>query len=144
MQPQQPNPWNNPQQPNNEPAPTPPGYYQPGQQPPPVPYQQPGYPQYQQPQPGYPPQQYQQPQYQQPYYPPQPVQVNVTSNTIVNNKLIFGKQHPSAIVRILYFLIIGWWFGFIWLLFALLACVTVVGIPAGVLMLAKTPSAFFL
>jgi hypothetical protein len=68
----------------------------------------------------------------------------VVINNVIQNNVRVGRQSLGLIVRLLYFAFIGSWFGFIWLGMALLCCISVVGIPIGVLMLAKTLDAFFL
>jgi uncharacterized membrane protein YccF (DUF307 family) len=46
----------------------------------------------------------------------------------------------SWILRFLYFLLIGWWFSLIWSLLGWLLCVTIIGVPLGVLMLNRLPN----
>ncbi|HEX6557095.1 MAG TPA: hypothetical protein VF026_30310 [Ktedonobacteraceae bacterium] len=127
---QYPNPWQQQSQPLPPPQyPPQQGYsqpLQPGYDGPPVPQQPPLYqpPVYPQPQ----------SQMQQPYYgvPMQPImQQNVNVN-------IQTKQ-TSFIVRILYFLCIGWWLGFFWLNFSYFLCLTVIGLPLGLVMLNRLP-----
>ena len=43
-------------------------------------------------------------------------------------------QNPF-ILRAIYFVLIGWWFSLIWSLLGWLLCVTIIGLPLGVLML---------
>ena len=47
-------------------------------------------------------------------------------------------QHPF-ILRALFFLLIGWWFSLVWSLLGWLLCVTIIGLPLGVLMLNRLP-----
>jgi uncharacterized membrane protein YccF (DUF307 family) len=47
-------------------------------------------------------------------------------------------QNPF-ILRALYFVLIGWWFSLIWSLLGWLLCVTIIGLPLGVLMLNRLP-----
>lgn len=88
-----------------------------------------------------------QPVYQQPpvqYYPQPPAPVQ---NVVVNNIVSAGQQsgqHPPMIIRMLYFLFIGWWFGFLWIGLALATFPFVVTIPLGIWMLNRTGRAFFL
>lgn len=117
----------------------PPQAYQPyPQQPYPYPMQPP--PQYiQQPFP-YPP------QMQPPMmYPPQIV-INNNMNQTVQPHMMYPvrRQQVDAWIRILYFLLVGWWAGTYWVLFALFFFCTIVGIPLGVLMLQATPAIFTL
>jgi uncharacterized membrane protein YccF (DUF307 family) len=44
----------------------------------------------------------------------------------------------SPIVRVLWFLLIGWWAALIWLAFAVVLMLTVIGFPVGIVMLYKT------
>jgi len=46
----------------------------------------------------------------------------------------------SWVLRFLYFVLIGWWFSLIWSLLSWLLCVTIIGLPLGVLMLNRLPS----
>jgi uncharacterized membrane protein YccF (DUF307 family) len=47
-------------------------------------------------------------------------------------------QNPF-ILRAIYFILIGWWFSLIWSLLGWLLCVTIIGLPIGVLMLNRLP-----
>ena len=44
----------------------------------------------------------------------------------------------SAVVRWIWFLLIGWWAALIWLGIALILMLTVIGFPVGIVMLYKT------
>jgi uncharacterized membrane protein YccF (DUF307 family) len=46
----------------------------------------------------------------------------------------------SWLLRFLYFVLIGWWFSLIWSLLGWLLCVTIIGLPLGVLMLNRLPN----
>lgn len=48
-------------------------------------------------------------------------------------------EQPPFIARALYFLFIGWWFSLIWAAFGWLLCVSIVGLPLGVMMLHWLP-----
>jgi uncharacterized membrane protein YccF (DUF307 family) len=43
-------------------------------------------------------------------------------------------------LRAVYFVLIGWWFGAIWSALAWLLCITVIGIPVGVMMYNRLPA----
>lgn len=43
------------------------------------------------------------------------------------------------LVRMLYFLLIGWWWSFVWLLVAYIFCATVILLPIGIVMFRLTP-----
>lgn len=47
-------------------------------------------------------------------------------------------QRPWPL-RVLYFLLIGWWFSLVWSLLAWLLCVTIIGLPVGIWMLNRLP-----
>lgn len=44
----------------------------------------------------------------------------------------------STIVRIIWFLFIGWWLALVWVSLALFACITIIGLPVGLWMFSKT------
>jgi uncharacterized membrane protein YccF (DUF307 family) len=46
----------------------------------------------------------------------------------------------SWLVRLIYFVFIGWWFSLGWSLLAWFLCVTIIGLPLGVLMLNRLPA----
>ncbi|WP_144011990.1 YccF domain-containing protein [Deinococcus sp. LM3] len=82
---------------------------------------------------------------------PAPVIVNITntsssvSTATANVAAVSNvRQHPSTIIRLLYFLFIGWWAGFIWVGVALLLCISVIGLPIGLLMLSRALDSFIL
>jgi uncharacterized membrane protein YccF (DUF307 family) len=44
------------------------------------------------------------------------------------------------LLRLVYFILIGWWFSLIWALVGWLLCVIIIGLPVGVLMLNRLPN----
>lgn len=60
--------------------------------------------------------------------------------------LTTGKSHyvsvrqPVWLLRALYFVLIGWWFSLIWAAVAWLLCITIIGLPLGILMLHGLPA----
>ncbi len=50
-----------------------------------------------------------------------------------------GVSQNPFILRAIYFLLIGWWLSLIWSLLGWLLCVTIIGLPLGVLMLNRLP-----
>jgi uncharacterized membrane protein YccF (DUF307 family) len=51
-----------------------------------------------------------------------------------------SRPQISWLLRFLYFVLIGWWFSLIWSLLGWLLCVTIIGLPLGVLMLNRLPN----
>ena len=49
-----------------------------------------------------------------------------------------AAQRPF-LIRLIYFLLIGWWFSLLWSLLAWLLCVSIIGLPFGVWMLNRLP-----
>lgn len=43
-------------------------------------------------------------------------------------------------LRLVYFILIGWWFSLIWALLGWLLCVSIIGLPLGILMLNRLPA----
>lgn len=68
----------------------------------------------------------------------------VVINNIIQNNLVAHRASLGFLIRTLYFLFIGWWFGFLWLGAALALCVTIIGLPIAILMFSKSIEAFFL
>jgi uncharacterized membrane protein YccF (DUF307 family) len=50
-----------------------------------------------------------------------------------------GRPQVFFVIRLIYFLLIGWWFSLIWSLLAWLLCVSIIGLPFGVLMFNRLP-----
>jgi uncharacterized membrane protein YccF (DUF307 family) len=51
-----------------------------------------------------------------------------------------GPQQHGWLLRLVYFLLIGWWFSLIWALLGWLLCVSIIGLPFGVWMLNRLPA----
>ncbi|HEX9118524.1 MAG TPA: YccF domain-containing protein [Anaerolineae bacterium] len=47
---------------------------------------------------------------------------------------------PNFLVRVLYFILIGWWFSLLWSLLAWLFCITIIGLPLGTWMFNRLPN----
>lgn len=54
--------------------------------------------------------------------------------------MFVSAQQPPWLVRALYFLLIGWWLSLLWAGIAWLLCITIIGLPIGVLMLNGLPA----
>ena len=51
-----------------------------------------------------------------------------------------GVKQRSWLIRAVYFVFIGWWFSLLWSLVGWLLCLTIIGLPFGVLMLNRIPA----
>jgi uncharacterized membrane protein YccF (DUF307 family) len=58
------------------------------------------------------------------------------NNVVVVN---VNKPNQSFLVRVIWYLFIGWWLGFFWLNVGYFFCFTVIGLPLGLLMLNRLP-----
>lgn len=56
-----------------------------------------------------------------------------------SNTFIINSGGPGCLIRGLYFLFIGWWFAFFWILIAWALNLTVIGLPVGLSMLNRVP-----
>lgn len=70
----------------------------------------------------------------QPYYYQPPVQPY--PQIVINNNV---KPGPNFLVRALWYVFIGWWLAGIWATIGYGLCLTVLGIPVGLLMLNRLP-----
>jgi uncharacterized membrane protein YccF (DUF307 family) len=57
----------------------------------------------------------------------------------MNTVLIDTRQNPGCLIQIVWFALVGWWLGLLWIAVAWLFMVTILGAPLGVLMLNKLP-----
>lgn len=51
-----------------------------------------------------------------------------------------SASQPNLLLRILYFIVIGWWFSLLWSLAAWVLCITIIGLPLGVWMFNRLPN----
>jgi uncharacterized membrane protein YccF (DUF307 family) len=51
-----------------------------------------------------------------------------------------GPSQPNLLLRILYFVLIGWWFSLLWSVAAWLLCITIIGLPLGIWMFNRLPN----
>jgi len=78
--------------------------------------------------------------------PEQQTNVNVVTTayaggvTNMVNVNVTGTQQHSMIVRILYYIFIGCWVGYFWASLAYGLCLTILGLPLGVIMLNSLPA----
>ena len=68
----------------------------------------------------------------------------VVIHNVIQNNVNMTRPTLGIVIRALYFCFFGWYVGFAWIAAALVVCCTIIGIPLGILMLAKTSQAFFL
>lgn len=50
-----------------------------------------------------------------------------------------ARRQAPFIIRLLYFVLIGWWFSLLWALLAWVLCISIVGLPLGVWMFNRLP-----
>jgi len=55
-----------------------------------------------------------------------------------------ATEQTSLLIRVAYFVVIGWWLSFLWMAAAWLLCVTIIGIPLGIMMVNRLPFIFSL
>ncbi len=51
-----------------------------------------------------------------------------------------GTRQLPWVIRLPYFVVIGWWLSLLWAALAWFLCVTIIGLPLGVLMLNRLPA----
>ena len=54
--------------------------------------------------------------------------------------MVVRDPGPSLALRAVWFLLVGWWFGAIWSTVAWLLCVSLIGLPFGVMMYNRLPA----
>ena len=64
-------------------------------------------------------------------------------NIVINEKsgdaYYEAQKQPFILLRILYFIIFGWWVSLLWAAVGYLLCVSIVGLPIGLVMLNNLP-----
>lgn len=61
-------------------------------------------------------------------------------NDGMGHERYFDRPQPNFFIRAVYFLLIGWWFSLLWAVLGWLLCLTIVGLPMGVMMLNALPA----
>jgi uncharacterized membrane protein YccF (DUF307 family) len=74
----------------------------------------------------------------------QPKQTVITTVSTMGNVTVVNSssgQLPQVniLIRIVYFILIGWWLSALWVEIAYFVCLTIIGLPIGLLMIDKTP-----
>lgn len=59
-----------------------------------------------------------------------------TTNVVVN---VSGTQQHSMLVRAIYFILVGWWAGFLWAYLAYCLCISIFLLPIGLIMFNNLP-----
>lgn len=54
-------------------------------------------------------------------------------------KTVITRKQPGCLIQIVWFALIGWWAGQTWAAAAWILCVTIIGMPLGVMMLNNLP-----
>ena len=62
----------------------------------------------------------------------------------MNDNDVIGSTGPNLLIRILWFLLVGWWLGGIVIALAWFLNVTIIGLPLGLYLLNRLPTAFTL
>ena len=68
----------------------------------------------------------------------QQTSVTVNGGNVTVN--VGGVQQTNFLVRVVYFLFLGWWLGGIWTSIGYSLCLTVLGLPLGLMMLNRLPA----
>lgn len=66
----------------------------------------------------------------------------MTAGSVTNvvNVTVRGTQQVSFLIRALYFVFVGWWVGFCWAYIAYGFCLTILGLPLGLMMFNRLPA----
>ena len=66
----------------------------------------------------------------------------MTAGSVTNvvNVNVGGTQQISFLIRALYFVFVGWWVGYIWSYIAYGFCLTILGLPLGLMMFNRLPA----
>lgn len=68
----------------------------------------------------------------------------ILETTVQDGKVVYvktkGVPQRSWIIRLIYFIFIGWWFSLIWSNVAWLLCAVIIGLPLGIWMFNRLPA----
>ncbi|MEA4909564.1 MAG: YccF domain-containing protein [Anaerolineaceae bacterium] len=56
-----------------------------------------------------------------------------------NSVVIEQRQSPGCLLQLLWFALVGWWLGELWIVAAWISMVTIIGLPLGIWMLNNLP-----
>jgi len=68
----------------------------------------------------------------------QSVKISITGNA--TNITISGSQQTNFLLRVFYFVFVGWWAGYLWSLIAYIMFILIITIPVGVIMFNMLPA----
>ena len=75
---------------------------------------------------------------------PRPVTVGVSLDGSVTVVESGHREQRSLLLRVVYFVLVGWWAALIWMTIAYFLCLTILLLPVGLMMLNRLPEAFTL
>ena len=70
-----------------------------------------------------------------------------TTITVSGGVATVTREHQkqrSLLLRAIYFVLIGWWAALVWMIVAYFICLTIIGIPIGIMMLNRLPEIYTL
>jgi len=70
----------------------------------------------------------------------QAVTAHVDKNGHLVNIRTTGLPQHHWLLRLIYFLIVGWWVSFLWANVAWILCITIIGLPFGIMMFNMLPA----
>jgi uncharacterized membrane protein YccF (DUF307 family) len=68
----------------------------------------------------------------------------VTGADGVTRQERIATEQTSLLIRLLYFVVIGWWLSLLWMIASYFLMVTIIGIPLGLMMVNRLPYVFSL
>ena len=75
---------------------------------------------------------------------PRPVTVSVSHDGGVTVVESGHREQRSLLLRVVYFVLVGWWAALIWMTIAYFLCLTILLLPVGLMMLNRLPEVFTL